>query len=167
MVRRRSMRFVNDIDVQISTHDQRRSVRLKPSVANPLISQVKNDSVKAAKWERRSPKNILEESTHLEEEEACGADVKAGGSSKKSKTMNQECIKDKPRGIVIIEDSPSSSQAKAAESGMIIENVLDHTSDKSDDSSQRLNTQEMNFERMEEECEEKLERDTVLMLLSN
>ncbi|KAF3516502.1 hypothetical protein DY000_02064111 [Brassica cretica] len=190
MVRRRSMRFVNE---QTSAQDQRRSVRLKASVENTSMGQAKNDSVKASKKtdenlvkskrvtrnmkrgrsgepevdigaasnrSNLTPKKTLNEFVHFEKEEACGADVKAGGSSK-----NQECIKDKPQGIVIIEDSPSFSQAKAAEPVRMLEKVLDPTLDKSDDSSQRSNIREINCERMEEECEEKLERETVSMPL--
>ncbi|CAH8370998.1 unnamed protein product [Eruca vesicaria subsp. sativa] len=168
VVRRRSMRFVNDIEAQGNTQDRRRSVRLKASVANPLMGQAKNDSVKASRVvkgtlvesSKRVTRNMkrdrsaetgvdggtasnqsnitskktMDEFAHFEQEEACGADVKAGGSSKKSKSMNQECIKDKPQGIVIIEDSPASSKTKAAES-------------------------------VEEECEEKLERDAVMPVI--
>ncbi|XP_056847172.1 uncharacterized protein LOC108817506 isoform X3 [Raphanus sativus] len=202
MVRRRSMRFVNE---QTNAQDQRSSVRVKASVASPLMGQamskLKNETVKAGrvvlvdkntdenlvrsskrvtrnmKRERSAetgvdsgtasnqsnltPKKTLDESARFEQEKACGADVEAGGSSKKSKTMNQECIKDKPQGIVIIEDSPSSSKTKAAEFGMILEKVVDPTLDKSDDNSQMSNTPEMTCEPMEGECEEKLERDSV------
>ncbi|CAN6938751.1 unnamed protein product [Brassica oleracea] len=199
MVRRRSMRFVNE---QTSAQDQRRSVRLKASVENTSMGQAKNDSVKASRvvkgnlvdkktdenlvkskrvtrnmkrgrsgepevdigaasnQSNLTPKKTLNEFVHFEQEEACGADVKAGGSSK-----NQECIKDKPQGIIITEDSPSFSQAKAAEPVRMLEKVLDPTLDKSDDSSQRSNIREINCERMEEECEEKLERETVSMPL--
>ncbi|XP_009106338.1 uncharacterized protein LOC103832130 isoform X3 [Brassica rapa] len=199
MVRRRSMRFVNE---QTSAQDQRRSVRLKASVEKTLVGQAKNDSVKASRVvkgslvDKKTDENLvkskrvtrnmkrgrsgepevdigaasnqsnltlkktLNEFAHFEQEEACGADVKVGGSSK-----NQECIKDKPEGIVIIEDSPSFSQAKAAEPVRMLEKVLDPTLDKSDDSSQRSNIREINRERMEEECEEKLERETVSMPL--
>ncbi|KAF2593029.1 hypothetical protein F2Q70_00045560 [Brassica cretica] len=178
MVRRRSMRFVNE---QTSAQDQR-------SVENTSMGQAKNDSVKASKKtdenlvkskrvtrnmkrgrsgepevdigaasnrSNLTPKKTLNEFVHFEQEEACGADVKAGGSSK-----NQECIKDKPQGIIITEDSPSSSKTKAAES---VEKVLDPTQDKSVDSSQRSNNREINCESVEGECEEKLERETVSM----
>ncbi|XP_048592276.1 uncharacterized protein LOC106354651 isoform X3 [Brassica napus] len=194
MVRRRSMRFVNE---QTSGQDQRRSVRLQASVEKTLVGQAKNDSVKASRvvkgnlvdkktdenlvkskrvtrnmkrgrsgepevdsgaasnQSNLTPKKTLNEFAHFEQEEACGADVKAGGSSK-----NQKCIEDKPQGIIIIEDSPSSSKTKAAES---VEKVLDPTLDKSVDSSQRSNNREINCESVEGECEEKLERETVSM----
>ena len=192
MVRRRSMRFVNE---QTSAQDQRRSVRLQAIVASPLTA--KNDSVKASRVvkgnlvDKKTDENLvkskrvtrnmkrgrsgepevesgaasnqsnltlkktLNEFAHFEQEEACGADVKAGGSSK-----NQKCIEDKPQGIIIIEDSPSSSKTKAAES---VEKVFDPTLDKSADSSQRSNSREINCESVEGDCEEKLERETVSM----
>ncbi|VVA95523.1 unnamed protein product [Arabis nemorensis] len=106
---------------------------------------------------------LLDEYAQVEQEEAGGAIVEARGSTKKSKTMNQECVKDTPEGM--IEDSPSSSETKAAESVMIIENVLDSPLGKLVDSSQRTNTQEMYSKLMEGEREEKLEQDTVLMAL--
>ncbi|RID56254.1 hypothetical protein BRARA_G03467 [Brassica rapa] len=194
MVRRRSMRFVNE---QTSAQDQRRSVRLKASVEKTLVGQAKNDSVKASRVvkgnlvDKKTDENLvkskrvtrnmkrgrsgepevdsgaasnqsnltlkktLNEFAHFEQEEACGADVKAGGSSK-----NQKCIEDKPQGIIIIEDSPSSSKTKAAES---VEKVFDPTLDKSADSSQRSNSREINCESVEGDCEEKLERETVSM----
>lgn len=104
---------------------------------------------------------FLDEFSQFEQEEAGGANAEARGSSKKSKTMNQECVKDKPQGM--IEESPSSSETEAADSVMITENVLDSTLEKSVDTSQRTNTQELNSELMKGECEEKLERTTVLM----
>ncbi|KAG7659811.1 hypothetical protein ISN44_As01g066390 [Arabidopsis suecica] len=107
-------------------------------------------------------KKLLNEYTQFEQEEACDANVEVRGSSKKAKTMNQECVKDIPQ--VMTENSPSSSETIAAESVMIVENVLDSSPEKSVDSSQRTNTQELNSEVMEGKHEEKLEGDTVLMV---
>ncbi|KAL1190000.1 hypothetical protein V5N11_033309 [Cardamine amara subsp. amara] len=105
---------------------------------------------------------VVEKKTDETLEKAGGTNVASGGSSRKSKTMNQECVKDMPHGM--IEISPSSSETKAAESVMVIENVLDSTSEKPVDSSQRTNTQELNSELVEGKREEKLEHDAILMM---
>ncbi|XP_020891203.1 uncharacterized protein LOC9325163 isoform X2 [Arabidopsis lyrata subsp. lyrata] len=112
-----------------------------------------------------TPKKGLDEYIQFDQEEGGGANVESRGSSKKSKTRNQECVKDMPQGM--IENSPFFSETKAAESVvMTTENVLDSTLEKSVDSSQRTNIQELNSELMEGNSEEKLERDTVSMVES-
>ncbi|CAL9240913.1 unnamed protein product [Arabidopsis halleri] len=112
-----------------------------------------------------TPKKGLDKYIQCDQEEGGGANVESKGSSKKSKTMNQECVKDQPQGM--IENSPFLSETKAAESViMTTENVLDSTLEKSVDSFQRTNTQELNSELMEGNREEKLERHTVTMVES-
>ncbi|XP_024004305.1 uncharacterized protein LOC18008546 [Eutrema salsugineum] len=80
-----------------------------------------------------------------------------GGSSKKRKTVSQEFELENPQGMA--EDSPSTSETKAAEPVIFSENVLDSTPKVSVD----RNTNELNSELMIEEREEKQEQDTVLM----
>ncbi|KAG7590383.1 hypothetical protein ISN44_As07g025520 [Arabidopsis suecica] len=112
-----------------------------------------------------TPKKGLDEYIQFDQEEGGGANVESRGSSKKSKTRNQECVKDMPQGM--IENSPLLSETKAAEYVIMpTENVLDSTLEKSVDSSQRTNTQELNSELMEGNREEKLERHTVTMVES-
>ncbi|CAN8234308.1 unnamed protein product [Cochlearia groenlandica] len=82
--------------------------------------------------------------------------VEARGSSKKSKTMRKECI----------EVSLSSSETEASASVVVTETVLDSTPEKSVDSSLKTNTQELNSELMEVECEEIFEGDTDLMAVT-
>lgn len=59
-----------------------------------------------------TPKQLSDEPLQFDQEEAGGVNVESRGSSKKSKKMDGECIKNKPQGIT--EGSPSSSETKAA-----------------------------------------------------
>ncbi|KAG7587298.1 hypothetical protein ISN45_Aa02g025080 [Arabidopsis thaliana x Arabidopsis arenosa] len=114
-----------------------------------------------------TPKKGLDEYIQFDQEEGGGANVESRGSSKKSKTMNQECVKDKLQGM--IENSPFLSETKAAESVMMTtqtQTVLYSTLEKSVDSFQRTNAQELYSELMEGNREKNLERDTVSMVES-
>ncbi|XP_010471831.1 PREDICTED: uncharacterized protein LOC104751571 isoform X2 [Camelina sativa] len=109
----------------------------------------------------QTPRKLLDQYAHFEQEEADKSNVGSRGSSKRSETMNQICVKEKPQGM--IENSTFPSDTKAAESVLITENVLDSTPDKAVESSQRKNTQELNSELTEDKREERLERDSVLI----
>ncbi|ESQ27445.1 hypothetical protein EUTSA_v10018017mg [Eutrema salsugineum] len=97
--------------------------------------------------------------SETEDEQKAGGDnvEEEGGSSKKRKTVSQEFELENPQGMA--EDSPSTSETKAAEPVIFSENVLDSTPKVSVD----RNTNELNSELMIEEREEKQEQDTVLM----
>ncbi|XP_010428739.1 PREDICTED: uncharacterized protein LOC104713342 [Camelina sativa] len=111
--------------------------------------------------DNQTPRKLLDQYAHLEQEEAGGTNVGSRGLSKRSEVINQKCVKEKSQGM--IENSTFPSDTNAAESVMITENVLDSTPDKAVESSQRINTQELNSELLEDKREEKLERDTILI----
>ncbi|CAA7013505.1 unnamed protein product [Microthlaspi erraticum] len=149
-----------DIDVQSSTQedDHRRSTRLKAkgggnkSDGRPKESKEERKSNKLSKGSAAAVNSHGSEVVKRKTKKA---------PKKKTKKLDQECIENKPQGI--IEDS-----ANAAESVLVIENVLDSTTlEKSVDSSQRRTTLELNSEIMEGECDKKLEGgDTVLMAMT-